>query len=55
MVTNQTAHPIKLFTASDTHESPNIEISGTGTRAVTVNTPLVVNDLTVHGFISAKP
>ena len=55
MVSTQTTHPIKLIIASDKHATPNIEISGTGTRSVVVNTPLVVNDLTVNGFISAKP
>ena len=55
MISTQTTHPIELVPASDTNATPNIEISGTGTRSVVVSTHLVVNDVTVNGFISAKP
>jgi hypothetical protein len=54
-----TNHSLKLGSGPavlDVNPEPQIEILGTGTRGVTIKTPTIIDsNLTVNGFISAKP
>jgi hypothetical protein len=54
-LTSTTDHSLKLGAGAGVVES-QIEILGSGTRGVTIKTPTIIDsNLTVNGFISAKP